>query len=175
MYKPSHLVILVSLITHVLLVGGCSLFSTTDVNVIADARQLLEEQKDTNGDPIKVKLPVRMNYTISEKPMIDEDLIIEFEILTEQAVPVLRIDLETTEGLKLVKHNFRTKFTDLGIRTVINRRAVVKPTLENKFYLDVYLITEIGEDKKARLVRIPIGVGDYSLTDNPPPRAPAQL
>jgi hypothetical protein len=153
-----------------LFMAGCSLFSEEDVSVITDARQLLEEQKDANGDPIDVKLPVRLNYAISKKAMIDRDLEIEFEILTEQPLPVLRVGLLPSDGLELVDTDFREKFVDLKIREVINRQATVKPTSENKFYLDVYLITEIGEDKKAKLFRIPIGVGDYSLTDNPEPR-----
>ena len=150
-----------------LMMAGCSLFSEEDVSVITDARQLLEEQKDANGDPIDVKLPVRFNYTIGKKPMIDRDLEIEFEILTEQPLPVLRVGLVTSDGLELEDTDFREKFVDLKIREVINRYAIVRPTSENEFYLDVYLITEIGEDKKAKLFRIPIGVGDYSLKNNP--------
>jgi len=157
-----------------LLMVGCSLFSEEDVSVIIDARQLLEEQKDANGDPIDVKLPVRLNYAISKKPMIDQDLEIEFEILTEQPLPVLRVGLVPSDGLELVDTDIREKFVDLKIREVINRQATVKPTSENKFYLDVFLITEIGEDKKAKLFRIPIGVGDYSLSDNPEPRPTTQ-
>ena len=157
-----------------LVATGCSLFSEEDVSVITDARQLLEEQKDANGDPIDVKLPVRFNYTIGKKPMIDRDLKIEFEILTEQPLPVLRVGLVASDGLTLEDTDLREKFVDLKIREVINRYATVTPTSENKFYLDVYLITEIGEDKKAKLFRIPIGVGDYSLTDNPEPRPVAQ-
>jgi hypothetical protein len=154
---------------------GCGLFTEQDDNVINDAKQLLEEQKDANGEPRPVKLPVRLNYTVTKKPMIDQDLEVEFELLAERPVPVLRVGLETTEGLKLVDTDFGERFTELKIREVIHRQAVVLPTIENKFYLDVYLITEIGEDKKANLVRIPIGVGDYSLTDNPEPRpAPQQ-
>lgn len=161
----------IAIVATSLFLGGCGLFVEADTDVITDAKQLLEEQKDTNGDPIKVKLPVRLNYSISEKQMIDQNLVIDFELLTEQPIPVLRIDLEVSDGLQLVRHNFRERFVNLGIRQVINRKVVVRPLLENKFYLNVYLITEIGEDKKARLLRIPIGVGDYSLTDNPQARA----
>lgn len=156
-----------------LVLTGCSLFSEEDSNVITDAKQLLEEQKDANGEPKPVKLPVRLNYSITRKPMVDQDLEVEFELLTEQAVPVLRVGLETSEGLKLDDTDFGEKFTELKIREVIHRKATVIPTSENKFYLDVYLITELGEDKKAKLTRIPIGVGVYSLTDNPEiPTAP---
>lgn len=168
---PAHkYLIAVFFLSANFLMGGCSLFSEEDVSVITDARQLLEEQKDANGDPIEVKLPVRLNYAISKKPMVDQDLEIEFEILTEQPLPILRVGLLPSDGLELVDTDFREKFVDLKIREVINRTATVKPTSENKFYLDVFLITEIGEDKKAKLFRIPIGVGDYSLTDNPEPR-----
>lgn len=156
-----------------LILGGCSLFSEEDSNVITDAKQILEEQKDANGEPRPVKLPVRLNYMVTKKPMIDQQLEIEFELLTEEPVPVLRVGLDASEGLELVDTDFGEKFTNLKIREVLHRQATVKPLSENKFYLDVYLITELGEDKKAKLMRIPIGVGDYSLTDNPEPRPAA--
>ena len=166
---------LIVLLTAInLVMAGCSLFSEKDVSVVTDAKQLLEEQKDANGDPIDIKLPVRLNYSIGKKPMIDRELEITFEILTEQPLPVLRVGLVPSDGLELDDTDFREKFENLKIREVINRYAIVTPTSENKFYLDVYLISEIGEDKKAKLIRIPIGVGDYSLTDNPEPRPVAQ-
>jgi len=159
-----------------LLMSSCSLFYDEDSSVINDAKQLLEEQKDSNGEPIPVKLPVRVNYMITRKPMVDQDMNIEFELLTESPIPVLRVGLEASDGLELVSTDLGEKFTNLKIREVINRVATVSPKSENKFYLDVYVITEVGEDKKAKLIHIPIGVGVYSLTDDPqiPVAAPVQ-
>ncbi len=134
------------------------------------AKQVLDQQKDANGEPRRVDLPVRINYAVSRKAMVDQDMEIDFEFITEQPIPVLRFGVETSEGLELVSSNIRERYESLKIRQVINRRVIVAPTSEDKFYLNLYVVTETGEDKRARLVRVPIAVGDYSLSDNPPSR-----
>lgn len=162
-----------SLITHsvfsLALFGltACGLFSEEDLDVVAVAKQLLQEQRDSRGEPVKVDLPVRVNYTVSRKAMVDQELEVLFEFITERPIPVLRMGVTTSEGLELAGSNLRERYQDLKIREVITRRVLVVPTTENQFYLNLYLITEVGEDKRARLLAIPIAVGEYSLNSRP--------
>ena len=71
--------------TMLLSLAGCGIFSFSsddDVNVLNMANSLLKDQTDEHGEPKKVKLPVRVHYTFTRKPMIDEELLIEFEFIT---------------------------------------------------------------------------------------------
>ena len=100
--------------------------------------------------------------------MVDQDLVVEFEFISKQALPVLRLAVTTTEGLELISSNIRERYEDIPVRQVIKRKVIVVPSTEDKFYLDLYVVTEIEEDKRAKHIRIPIAVGSYSLNNDPP-------
>ena len=161
-----------TILLALVMLGGCSLFSFSDddVNVLVTAKELLKGQLDEQGEQKKIKIPLRVNYSITHKAMIDRDMTIEFEFLTEQALPILRFAVTTDDGLELVSNNIDELYRGLKTREVLKRRVIVRPTRENKFYLSLYIVTEIGDDKRAKLIRIPIAVGDYSLSDNPTPQ-----
>jgi len=164
---------LLALILPIIMLPGCSWFGLNEedqTNVIELANNLLKEQQNEHGEQLRVAMPVRVNYSISRKAQIDKDLVIEFEIITEKAVPILRIGLRTSDGLELDDHNFDPLYQALNARQVIKTEATVIPLSENKFYLDLFVISEIGEEKFARLIKIPIAVGDYSLNNDPPAR-----
>ena len=154
--------------------SGCGVFSwfesEDDVNTLNLAKELLKSQLDEHGEPKNVKLPVRVHYTTTHKPMIDKELLVEFEFITEEALPVLRFAATTSDGLELVDNDIEPVYKTLVARQVIKTDMTVIPTTENKFYINLFVITEIGEDKRAKHIKIPIAVGDYSLSDNPPPR-----
>ena len=170
MTKP-FIALLTSLIILTSL-SGCSLFSfgSDDTNVLEHAKDLLKGQLDEQGVPRKVDLPIRTHYTIAKKPMIDEELQVDFEFMTEQAIPVVRFALTTDEGLELVSSDFEEYYKGLKVRQIIKHSISVLPKNENKFYINLYVVTEIGDDKKAKEIKIPIAIGDYSLKDNPEPR-----
>jgi len=152
---------------------GCGIFSFSDgddINALNLANELLKSQLDEHGEPKKVELPVRVHYTTTEKPMIDQEQMVEFEFITEQALPILRFAVTTSEGLELVDNDIEPLYQQLKAREVIKTQLEVKPTSENKFYINLYVVTEIGEDKRAKHIKIPIAIGDYSLSDDPPPR-----
>jgi len=163
---------LLGVVLPMFILSGCSWFGINEdeTNVIELANNLLSQQQDEHGEQKKVAMPVRINYSITRKAQIDKDLIIEFEIITEKALPILRIALKTTDGLELDGHNLEPLYQSLTARQVIKAEATVIPLLENKFYLDLYVITEIGEERLANVIKIPIAVGDYSLNNDPPAR-----
>jgi hypothetical protein len=149
-----------------LCLSACGIFSFSDdddVNALNLAKELLKGQLDEHGEPKKVELPVRINYAISHKPMIDRNMVVEFEIITEQALPILRFAVTTSDGLELVDNEIEPLYRALKAREVIKSEVEVKPTAENEYYINVYVVTEIGEDKRAKLMKIPIAIGDYSL------------
>jgi len=160
---------LTTILSAAWVLNGCGLFAfyDDDTNVVELAKNILKEQQNEHGEQIRVTMPLRVNYTISRKAEIDKDLLIEFEFVTEKALPIVRFAVKTTDGLDLVKHNIESRYDALKAREVIKSRVIVTPLHENKFYLDLFVITEIGEEKLARLIRIPIAVGDYSLSDHP--------
>ena len=163
---------LLAVVVALFMVPGCSWFGSNEEesSVIELANNLLKEQQDEHGVQVRVAMPVRVNYSISRKAQIDKELLIEFEIITEKALPILRFALKTSEGLELDDHDFDPLYESLAARQVIKTEATVIPLLENKFYLNLYVISEIGEEKLARLIKIPIAVGDYSLNNDPPAR-----
>lgn len=144
---------------------GCSLFigEGDDIDALELAKELLKGQLDEHGVQKNIHLPLRVNYSVSRKPMIDEELTVEFEFIAEQALPVLRFAVVTDDGLELVSNNIRDYYQGVAARQVIKRRIVVVPKSENEFYINLYIVTEIGDDKRARLIKIPIALGDYSL------------
>ena len=162
------------LILSTFLVSSCGILSwfesDDDTNTVNLAKELLKSQLDEHGEPRNIKLPVRVHYTTTRKPMIDEELTVEFELITEEALPIMRTDVTTSDGLELVASNMRRTYKALTARQVIKRELVVLPTSENKFYINLFIVTEVGEDKRAKHVKIPIAIGDYSLMDDPPPR-----
>lgn len=146
---------------------SCGIFYEQDENVLLIARQLLQAQVDELGEPRKVDLPVRVNYTVHRKPLIDHDLEIEFEFIAERQIPMLRFGLEASEGLELVSYDIRERYLDVPARYVLNKKVIVVPTEENEFYLSLYVVTEIGDDKRARQIKIPIALGEYSQYRKP--------
>jgi hypothetical protein len=144
--------------------GACSLLQhEKDVDVVQVAQQLLTAQKDQYGDPLPVKLPVQINYTVSRKPQIDRDLHIDFQFIALKAIPVLRIGLTTSDGLDMISDDVRLRYLKLKPRQTFSRDVVVRPTAENEFYLNLYVVTENGDKKLAKLIRVPIAIGEYAL------------
>lgn len=156
------------------LLSGCGILSwfdeDEDSDVVVLAKSLLKDQTDEHGEAKNIKLPIRVHYTTTHKPMIDNSMVVEFEFITEEALPILRLAVTTSDGLELVGSNIGSLYKSLTARQVIKREIAVLPTSENKFYINLFIVTEVGEDKRAKHVKIPIAVGDYSLSDNPPPR-----
>lgn len=148
----------------VFLLGGCGLLHhEEDEDVLKVAPQLLEAQKDQYGDPLPLHLPIRINYTVTRKPQIDREMQIDFEFIAEKAIPVLRIGLSTSDGLKLISSDVSERYLDLKPRQTFTKSVIVEPKAENEFYLNMFVVTEIGEEKLAQLIKIPIAIGDYSL------------
>ena len=161
---------LLALVLPVFMLSGCSWLGLgeDETNVRELANNLLKEQQDEHGVQVRVPMPVRVNYSVSRKAQIDKKLLIEFEIITEKALPILRFALKASDGLELDDHDFDPLYESLSARQVIKTEATVIPLSENKFYLNLYVISEIGEEKLARLIKIPIAVGDYSLKNDLP-------
>ena len=88
---------------------------------------------------------------------------IDFEFIAEKAIPVLRIGLSTSDGLDLISSDVSERYLDLKPRQTFTKSVIVEPTAENEFYLNMFVVTEIGEEKLAQLIKIPIAIGDYSL------------
>lgn len=143
--------------------GGCSwLKHEEDEDVLAVAQQLLDAQKDENGEPLNIKLPIQINYTIDRKALIDHDVEIEFEFVAEKEIPVLRIGMTTSDGLVLDSSDVKERYLDLQPRQTFTKSVVVIPKEENVFYLNVFVVTQIGDEKLAKLIKIPIALGEYS-------------
>lgn len=146
------------------LLGGCGLLQhEEDVDAIKAAQGLLAAQIDQYGDPLRVHLPIRINYTVTRKPQINRELQIDFEFIAEKAIPVLRIGLNTSDGLELVSSDVLERYHNIKPRQSFSKSVIVEPRDENEFYLNMYVVTENGEEKLARLIRIPIAIGDSAL------------
>jgi len=147
-----------------LLLSACGLLShEEDVDVIKTAEGLLAAQKDQYGDPLPLHLPVRINYTVSRKPQIKREMQIDFEFIAEKAVPVLRIGFTTSDGLELTSSDVRERYLNLKPRQTFTKSVIVEPSEENEFYLNLYVISEDGDNKLAELIKVPIAIGDYAL------------
>lgn len=147
-----------------LLLSGCGLLQhEEDVDVVKVAQGLLAAQKDQYGDPLPINLPIRINYTVTRKPQIEREMQIDFEFIAEKAIPVVRIGMTTSDGLTLSSSDVLERYLDVKPRQSFSKTVIVEPTEENEFYLNVYVVTEIGEEKLAKLIKIPIAVGDYSM------------
>jgi hypothetical protein len=153
-----------------LLLGGCGLLQhEEDQDVLKIAQNLLAAQKDQYGDPLPVHLPIRVNYTVSRKPQINRELEIDFQFIAEKAIPVLRLGMTTSDGLELDSSDVRERYLDLKPRQSFSKRVFVTPTAENEFYLNLFVVTESGDEKLAQLIKIPIAIGDYALKKPTPP------
>ena len=147
-----------------LLLSGCGLLQhEEDVDVVKVAQGLLAAQKDQYGDPLPINLPIRINYTVTRKPQIEREMQIDFDFIAEKAIPVVRIGMTTSDGLTLSSSDVLERYLDVKPRQSFSKTVIVEPTEENEFYLNVYVVTEIGEEKLAKLIKIPIAVGDYSM------------
>ena len=147
-----------------LLLSGCGLLQhEEDVDVVKVAQGLLAAQKDQYGDPLPINLPIRINYTVTRKPQIEREMQIDFDFIAEKAIPVVRIGMTTSDGLTLISSDVLERYLNLKPRQSFSKTVIVEPTEENEFYLNVYVVTEIGEEKLAKLIKIPIAVGDYSM------------
>ena len=154
-----------------IVLGGCGLFQhESDEDVLKVAQGMLAAQKDQYGDPLPVHMPIRINYTVSRKPQINRDLKIDFEFIAEKAIPVLRVGLSTSDGLELVSSDVGERYLKLTPRQSFTKSVVVEPTEENEFYLNMYVVTEVGEEKLAKLIRVPIAIGKYALKRNKGPQ-----
>lgn len=148
----------------ILLLSSCGLLRhEKDVDVVKVAQDLLAAQRDQYGDPLPVKLPVSINYTVTRKPQVGRDLQIDIQFIAEKQIPVLRIGLTTSDGLDLISTDVRERYLDLKPRQSFTKSVVVEPTQENEFYLNMFVVTEIGEQKLARLIKVPIAIGEYAL------------
>ena len=148
----------------VFLLGGCSLLHhEEDEDVLKEAQNLLDAQKDQYGDPVPVHQPLRINYTVSRKPQIDRDFRIDFEFTAEKAIPVLRIGMTTSDGLELDSSDVLERYLDVKPRQTFTKTVMVTPGSENEFYLNLFVVTEVGEEKLARHIKIPIALGEYAL------------
>ena len=152
-----------------LLLSGCSLLRHEhDTDVVVVAKQLLVAQRDQYGDPIPVKLPVEVNYTVTRKPEIRRDMHINFQFIALRAIPVLRIGFTTSDGLDMISSDARERYLDLKPRQSFNRDIVVEPTSENEFYLNLFVVTENGDRKLAKLIKVPIAIGTFTLKGTGP-------
>lgn len=148
----------------IIVLAGCSWFRHgEDEDVVKLAQQQLEAQKDQYGDPRPTHLPIRINYTLTRKPKVDYEMKIDFEFIPEKAIPLLRVGITTSDGLKLVSSDVRERYHDLKPRASFTESVIVEPTAENEFYLNMYVVTQIGEERLAKLYKIPIALGEYSL------------
>ena len=147
----------------IFVLGGCSWFRHgDDEDVLKVVQQQLDLQKDQYGDSLPVNLPIRINYTLTRKPQIDRDMQIDFEFIAEKAIPLLRIGITTSDGLKLLSSDVSEHYVDLKPRQAFIKSVIVEPTAENEYYVTMYVLTQIGEDKLAKLIKVPIALGDYS-------------
>lgn len=159
----------VAMLCVFLLLSGCSLLRHEhDADVVVVAKQLLVAQRDQYGDPLPVKLPVEVNYTVARKPEIRHELHINFQFIALRAIPVLRIGFTTSDGLDLISSDVRERYLDLKPRQSFNRDIVVEPTSENEFYLNLFVVTENGDRKLAKLIKVPIAIGTYTLKGTGP-------
>lgn len=159
----------VILLLFATLLSACSLLRHEhDADVVVVAKQLLVAQRDQYGDPIPVELPVEVNYTVVRKPQINRDMHIDFQFVALKAIPVLRIGFTTSEGLDMISSDVRERYLDLKPRQGFTRNIVVEPTSENEFYLNLFVVTENGDRKQARLIKVPIALGTYTLKGTGP-------
>lgn len=155
--------LITTLLSATLLLGGCSiLFSSDDENVMEVANNLLEAQKNEHGDELKVDMPIRVNYSMHRKPVINKELEIELEFLPERDIPKLRLATFSSDGLEIVDGEMRDQYDDIKARQYFKRYVTVVPKEEDLYYLNLYVVTEIGEDKRAQHIKIPIALGIHS-------------
>lgn len=143
-------------------ISACGVFSEVDENVVTIAQQLLKEQQNEHGDQQKVDVPLRINYSIHQKALVGHELEIEFEFAAERKIPILRLGMEPSDGLELVTY-LKERYLDVEARQIIKKIIIVTPEEENLHYLNLFIVTEIGEIKRAKLIKIPIALGEYSL------------
>lgn len=152
--------------------AACGIFNFAgeddESDIVEVSKKLLEKQVDKNDEPIKIDFPLRINYSLKTKALLNEDLEIEFEFIAESDIPKVRIAFETTDGLVLVSNDKRIFKDNIKANEVFTYRIIVVPEIEEQFYVHVYAYTIYSgsgdtEEKRAKLLRIPIPVGQYKI------------
>ena len=95
--------------------------------------------------------------------MLHDELEIEFEFIAESNIPVVRIGFETSDGLVLETGPKNLFKENIKAEEVFSLTIVVVPELEEEFDVHLYLYSEDTEDKRAKLLSVPIPVGQYKI------------
>jgi hypothetical protein len=163
-----------TLFTLTWLLSACSYFSFFStkqgddaVTIYKQLQEAKENEPATAAAPATTEFPVRVNYAIKTKMLADHDLEIEIEYLALKALPVLKVGYTTSEGLDLITKTSKLRYQDIQQHQLIQHRIVVVPDEENEYYVNIIMVTEDGDVKTGKQVRIPIALGKFSLQQRP--------
>ncbi len=156
------------------LLSACSYFSFFSTKQGDDAiaiHKRLQEARDSDPSTAALspatEFPVRLNYSIKSKMLAGHELEIEIEYLALKDINVLKLGYTTSDGLVLQTKGSPLMYQEIKQHQLINHRIVVVPEEENKYYVNIILVVENGEDKSDKKLQIPIALGKYSLKQGP--------
>ncbi len=156
------------------LLSACSYFSFFSTKQGDDAiaiHKRLQEARDSDPSTAALspatEFPVRLNYSIKSKMLAGHELEIDIEYLALKDINVLKLGYTTSDGLVLQTRGSPLMYQEIKQHQLINHRIVVVPEEENKYYVNIILVVENGEDKFDKKLQIPIALGKYSRKQGP--------
>jgi len=158
-----HLILLLTLV--ILGLMGCSGSKIKTLTLVEKAKQVLIDQKTNNFD-IK-QIAIKINSVVPEKAVIDKQMDIGIELVTDVALPELKIAYEVSDGLKFTdkwlifsQMSVTRKLKDIKPDHLYKQVISVIPQNEGLLFLNVYLIYTRNDAIIVKKSSITLSIGD---------------
>lgn len=140
-----------------LAVGGLLILATTAT--ATDKPDVTEHSAWRS--PGKPQAPVRVSWQLAQTPQVGVPLAIDVQVTPTAAVDSVSVVTRTNNtGLLLKTLDTETRFTKPVRGQPLSRKLEVVPQGEGRFYVSVFITTRRGSDSMARVLMIPVQVGN---------------
>lgn len=162
-------IIYLLLMLSVSMLTACSSGKIKELTTVEMARQILVDQQNNGSHP--EKHPIKLNYVVSNKPVIGRETEVEVEVVSEKGLSGITLALETSAGLR-----FRKKWLVLSRPTVTKNmgtikadtlyryKVVVVPEKEGALHLTVYAIYKQEKEQRVKKSIIDLSIGNAPAT-----------
>lgn len=111
--------------------------------------------------PGKPQAPVRVTWELAEKPQVGVPLAIDVHVTPTAAVDSVSVVTRTDNtGLLFKTLDMEARFAKPARGQPLSRKLEVVPQGEGRFYVSVFITTQRGAQRMARVVMIPVQVGN---------------
>jgi len=162
---------IVALLLTVFLTVGCSSNKIKQQTQLEQARQLIKDQKTSKMDANTI--PITVHSVLPEKVVMDKQIDIGVEIISDIDLPELQVVIEVSPGLKFRKKWYFIKqdSVDKTIKNIkadkpYNQMISVIPNKEGLLLVNVYTIYSKDNVKIAKKTPITLSIGNPLNTSN---------